>query len=271
MAPVCEPRAVADKGPQAVDGQTGSSHQGTRRDGVVRSEGSCGPPPATALLRRFGYGVLGLLLLACVARAAWDWRRATVGGQRVRTAYERALDRVTAQVNRAPLDPRLSVRMAHFYLARVNLLASTAHERQHGSTGPGAVESNQEYDAWCRRYLASDPEHAVSDALRMARLGLRQNSPARERWNLLSIEAMMLGYLGRHGEEAVVLRQLASISPDPRALSGRIARAYKEAGQYGLAEAFRRRAEGVPQHLGDALRKEARSARRGGGNDSGDH
>src|SRR5438552_14123939 len=128
--------------------QTGfRSQQRTRKDGEGPG-GSGSHSPATALLRRFGYGVLGLLLLACVVRSTWDWRRLTVGDRKVRTAYERALDRATAQVNRAPLDPRLSVRMAHFYLARVNLLASTAHERQYSSTGLGPDESNQEYDAW---------------------------------------------------------------------------------------------------------------------------
>jgi hypothetical protein len=124
--------------------------------------------------------------------------------------------------------------LAPLYLARATLLATVAYEQQHPDPGqqarPGEGDSD-EYSVWCRRYLATDPEHAVTAALHVARLALQQ-APARSKQSELRvIEATALCYLGRHQEEVAALRQAKRFATNPSAVVAHLIRAYGEAGQ----------------------------------------
>jgi hypothetical protein len=196
-----------------------------------------------------GYASVILLLLALGAPAI---QRADIearyrGGEVVN---QRALDCITARLNHAPVDPCQSARLAPLYLSRARLLAMIAYEQQHRDPGKPAgrrEEDVNEYSVWCRRYVATDPQHNLADSLRVAHLALQHRMTRRERYFLLLDVATTLCYLGRHHEEVSALHQAKSLAPNPGSVVWRLVQAYAEAGQLRQAQAAHWASEQYPQ------------------------
>jgi hypothetical protein len=193
-------------------------------------------------LRRAGYAAVPLLLCAAYSTAKYpatvDADAATRMGDALRALNQRALDRARAELHLAPGDPRRSIRLAQTELGRACLLAATAYEQRHPSDIARQMLPNQEYVDWRRRYLSTDPEHALTDAVKVARCALTRNPPARDREALLSLQAHALCFLGRHREEIAALRQAARLDPDPAFFTGRLVQAYGEVRHFRQAAAL---------------------------------
>jgi hypothetical protein len=201
------------------------------------SNSAARPAPSTAAAGRVAiYAAIALVLSAiCGARVAQQCMR-TAAQDDSSALYQRAMDHITIQLDRARRDPRQSVQLAHLYLARARLMAASAYEVQHHSDPDGQTEPNdeaalREYTLWCRRYLAADPGHGVSDTVRTARLALRRGLPPWNRRCLLITEATALCYLGRHQEEVAALRQVPAPVRNSEDFRRRLSHARAEAGR----------------------------------------
>jgi hypothetical protein len=150
---------------------------------------------------------------------------------------QEALDRVQADLDHGPADLPHFVRRARLHFTRLGVLTLKAHEQHLSSSARGCAETHEEYVAWRRCYLTTDPAHAVSDTLRAASQALRQRPQTSDRLDLLLILATVRCYLGQHREEAAALREAVPLAADPRIHIYRLARAYSEARRFRQAEA----------------------------------